>query len=99
MEHVLEFLLTINHSEEADNPVLRSVSNLVVHIIDTHIDQIQDLVTKIEMDLDSVELDLDKAPRWLLVVLQLSPLTALSRLIGVDSLPSVAMASFEKRKE
>ncbi|KAL1336160.1 hypothetical protein HN51_030576 [Arachis hypogaea] len=60
MEHVLEFLLTMNHSEEADNPVPRSVSNLVVHIIDTHIDQIQDLVTKIEMDLDSVELDLDK---------------------------------------
>ena len=59
-EHVLEFLLTMNHSEEADNPVPRSVSNLIVHIIDTHIDQIQDLVTKLEMELDSVELDLDK---------------------------------------
>lgn len=59
-EHVLEFLLTMNHSEEADNPVPRSVSNLVVHIIDTHVDQLQDLVTKLEMDLDSVELDLDK---------------------------------------
>ena len=59
-EHVLEFLLTMNHSEEADNPVPRSVSNLVVHIIDTHVDQIQDLVTKLEMELDSVELDLDK---------------------------------------
>ncbi|CAJ1961388.1 unnamed protein product [Sphenostylis stenocarpa] len=59
-EHVLDFLLTMNHSEEADNPVPRSASNLVVHIIDTHVDQLQDLVTKIEMELDSVELDLDK---------------------------------------
>ncbi|KAK7328065.1 hypothetical protein VNO77_22161 [Canavalia gladiata] len=59
-EHVLEFLLTMNHSEEADNPVPRSVSNLVVHIIDTHVDQLQDIVTKLEMELDSVELDLDK---------------------------------------
>ncbi|KAK7302604.1 hypothetical protein RJT34_13496 [Clitoria ternatea] len=59
-EHVLEFLLTMNHSEEADNPVPRSVSNLVVHIIDTHVDQLQDLLTKLEMELDSVELDLDK---------------------------------------
>ncbi|XP_027362757.1 uncharacterized protein LOC113870330 isoform X2 [Abrus precatorius] len=59
-EHVLEFLLTMNHSEEADNPVPRSVANLVVHIIDTHVDQLQDLVTKLEMELDSVELDLDK---------------------------------------
>jgi hypothetical protein len=32
----------------------------VVHIIDTHVDQLQDLVTKLEMELDSVELDLDK---------------------------------------
>nr|KYP48492.1 Zinc transport protein zntB [Cajanus cajan] len=59
-EHVLEFLLTMNHSEEADNPVPRSLSNLVVHIIDTHVDQLQDLVTKLEMELESVELDLDK---------------------------------------
>ncbi|XP_058771696.1 uncharacterized protein LOC131645057 [Vicia villosa] len=59
-EHVLEFLLTMNHSEEADNPVPKSVSNLVVHIVDTHVDQLQDLVTKLEMELDSVELDLDK---------------------------------------
>ncbi|CAL0300833.1 unnamed protein product [Lupinus luteus] len=59
-EHVLEFLLTMNHSEEADKPVPRSVSNLVVHIIDTHVDQLQDIVTKLEMELDSAELDLDK---------------------------------------
>ncbi|KAE9595055.1 hypothetical protein Lalb_Chr18g0060331 [Lupinus albus] len=59
-EHVLEFLLTMNHSEEADNRVPRSVSNLVVHIIDTHVDQLQDIVTKLEMELDFAELDLDK---------------------------------------
>ena len=59
-EHVLEFLLTMNHSEEADNPVPESVSNLVVHIIDTHVDHLQDVTTKLEMELDSVELELDK---------------------------------------
>ncbi|KAJ8768964.1 hypothetical protein K2173_023959 [Erythroxylum novogranatense] len=59
-EHVLEFLLTMNHSEEADNPVPRSVSNLVVHIIDTHVDHLQDVVTELEIELDSVELELDK---------------------------------------
>nr|XP_043622629.1 uncharacterized protein LOC122594225 [Erigeron canadensis] len=59
-EHVLEFLLTMNHSEEADNPVPRSVSNLVVHVIDTHVDHLEDVVTKLEIELDSVEVDLDK---------------------------------------
>ncbi|KAF8406132.1 hypothetical protein HHK36_008212 [Tetracentron sinense] len=59
-EHVLEFLLTMNHSEEADNPVPRTVSNLVVHVVDTHVDHLQDIVTKLEMELDSVELELDK---------------------------------------
>ncbi|XP_010906942.1 uncharacterized protein [Elaeis guineensis] len=59
-EHVLEFLLTMNHSEEADNPVPETVSNLIVHIVDTHIDQVQDIVTKFEMELDSMELELDK---------------------------------------
>ncbi|KAG6652737.1 zinc transport protein ZntB-like [Carya illinoinensis] len=59
-EHVLEFLLTMNHSEEADNPVPKSISNLVVHILDTHVDHLQDVVTKLEMELDSVELQLDK---------------------------------------
>lgn len=59
-EHVLEFLLTMNHSEEGDNSVPNTVSNLLVHIIDTHVDQVQDIVTKMEMELDSVELDLDK---------------------------------------
>ncbi|KAJ0230039.1 hypothetical protein HA466_0311330 [Hirschfeldia incana] len=59
-EHVLEFLLTMNHSEEADNPVPSSVSNLVVHIIDTHVDQLQDVVTKLEIELDAVELEMDR---------------------------------------
>lgn len=59
-EHVLDFLLTMNHSEEADNPVPRSVSNLVVHVIDTHVDHLEDVVTKLEIGLDSFELDLDK---------------------------------------
>lgn len=59
-EHVLDFLLTMNHSEEADNPVPRSVSNLVVHIIDTHVDHLQDVLTKLEIELDSVEFELDR---------------------------------------
>ncbi|XP_073141104.1 uncharacterized protein [Henckelia pumila] len=59
-EHVLDFLLTMNHSEGADNPVPKSISNLVVHIIDTHVDHLQDVVIKLELDLDSVELEMDK---------------------------------------
>ncbi|KAK2983203.1 hypothetical protein RJ640_018548 [Escallonia rubra] len=59
-EHVLDFLLRMNHSEEADNPVPKSVSNLVVHIIDTHVDHLQDVVTKLEIELDSLELELDR---------------------------------------
>ncbi|KAK4338059.1 hypothetical protein RND71_042546 [Anisodus tanguticus] len=59
-EHVLDFLLMMNHSEEADNPVPKSVSNLVVHIVDTHVDHLQDVVTKLEIELDSMELELDK---------------------------------------
>lgn len=59
-EHVLDFLLTMNHSEEADNPVPKSVSNLVVHIIDTHVDHLQDVVTQLEIELDSMELEMDR---------------------------------------
>ncbi|KAL9257439.1 Zinc transport protein ZntB-like protein [Drosera capensis] len=59
-EHVLEFLLTMNHSEEADNPVPKSVSNLVIHIIDTFMDHLQDIVTKLEIELDAMELEMDK---------------------------------------
>ncbi|KZV38041.1 hypothetical protein F511_13295 [Dorcoceras hygrometricum] len=59
-EHVLDFLLTMNHSEGADNPVPKSISNLVVHIIDTHVDHLQDVVIKLELELDSVELEMDR---------------------------------------
>ncbi|XP_051132500.1 uncharacterized protein LOC127252388 [Andrographis paniculata] len=59
-EHVLDFLLMMNHSEEADNPVPLSISNLVVHIIDTHVDHLQDVVTRLEIELDSVELEIDR---------------------------------------
>lgn len=58
-EHVLDFLLTMNHPEHADNPIPKCVSNLLVHIIDTHVDQLQDIVIKLEMDLDNVERELD----------------------------------------
>ncbi|KAH9300443.1 hypothetical protein KI387_012026 [Taxus chinensis] len=58
-EHVLEFLLTMNHSEEADNPVPSRMSYLLVHIIDTHVDHLQDIVAKLEMDLDTTEIELD----------------------------------------
>lgn len=57
--HVLEFLLTMNHSEEGDNPVPRSMSNLLVHVVDMHIDHLQDIVARLEMELDAVELELD----------------------------------------
>ncbi|KAL8553476.1 hypothetical protein ACS0TY_001968 [Phlomoides rotata] len=59
-EHVLDFLLTMNHWEEADNPVPRSVSNLVVHIIDSHMGHLEDVMTKLELELDSVEVELDR---------------------------------------
>ncbi|GJS92966.1 gypsy type transposase [Tanacetum coccineum] len=59
-KHVLNFLLTINHFEEVDNLVPRSVSNLVVHIIGTHADHLGDVVTKLEIELNFVEADLDK---------------------------------------
>lgn len=59
-EHVLDFLLRMNHSEEADNAVPKCVSNLVVHIIDTHLDHLQDVVTKLELELDSIEFELDR---------------------------------------
>nr|CAD1834600.1 unnamed protein product [Ananas comosus var. bracteatus] len=41
-------------------PVPRTVANLVVHVVDTHVDQVQDIVTKLEMDLDAIEIELDK---------------------------------------
>lgn len=62
-EHVLEFLFIMNHSEQADNPVPTRVSNLLVHIVDTYVDHLQDIVTKLEMELDTIELELDKGKR------------------------------------
>lgn len=59
-EHVLELLLMKNHSVAADIPVPRTVSNLVVHIIDTYVDHVQDIATNLEMELDSLELELDR---------------------------------------
>ena len=50
----------MNHSKEGDNPVPTRVSNLLVHIMDTHVDHLQDIVTRLEMELDTIELELDK---------------------------------------
>ncbi|KAK3031216.1 hypothetical protein RJ639_035373 [Escallonia herrerae] len=63
-DHVIEFLLMKNCSEEAGNAVPKSVSNLLVHIISTHVDHLQDVVTKLEIELDSVDLELDKGPNY-----------------------------------
>ncbi|KAL6996150.1 hypothetical protein U1Q18_006288 [Sarracenia purpurea var. burkii] len=60
LEDDLEFLLTKNHSEEADNSVPKSVSNLVVHIVDSHVDHIKGIVTKLEIELNAVELEMDE---------------------------------------
>ncbi|KAE8725632.1 hypothetical protein F3Y22_tig00008289pilonHSYRG00049 [Hibiscus syriacus] len=44
---------------QADNPVPKSISNLVVHIIDTHVNHLQDVVKKLEMELNAVVIELD----------------------------------------
>ncbi|KAK2988959.1 hypothetical protein RJ640_000759 [Escallonia rubra] len=59
-DHIIEFMLMKNCSEEAGNAVPKSVSNLLVHIISTHVDHLQDAVTNLEIELDSVDLELDK---------------------------------------
>lgn len=64
-EHVLESLLTMNHSEECDNPVPRTISNLIIHILDTHLDQPQGIIIELDMDLDSVELEMDDGKHFL----------------------------------
>jgi hypothetical protein len=58
-EHVLEFLLTMSHHEHADNAAPKGVGNLLVHIIDTHVDQLHDTVLHLETHLDDVEWSLD----------------------------------------
>jgi hypothetical protein len=79
--HVLEFYLMRNHLEDVNHPVPRSVSNLLVHVIDTHIDHLQDILTRLEMDLDHSEHELDigmnessPAPLLLFLVLVHYPL-------------------------
>jgi hypothetical protein len=58
-EHVLEFLLSRNTFEEAENAVPCGVGNLLVHIIDTHVDQLHEIVLHLETQLDEVERELD----------------------------------------
>ncbi|KAH7438241.1 hypothetical protein KP509_04G006900 [Ceratopteris richardii] len=58
-QHVLEFYLARNHIEDVNHRIPMSVINLVVHIIDTHIDHLQDILTRLEMDLDENEHELD----------------------------------------
>lgn len=58
-EHVLEFLLTRNTLEEAENAVPRGVGNLLAHIVDTHVDQLHEIVLHLETQLDEVEKEMD----------------------------------------
>ena len=69
-ERLLESLLAMNHADGAhtDNPVPRTVSNLLVHVLGTHVDHVHDIVTRLEMDLDAIELQLDKGERSEVVV-------------------------------
>ncbi|XP_062191105.1 uncharacterized protein LOC133894926 [Phragmites australis] len=66
-ERLLESLLAMNHADGAhtDNPVPRTVSNLLVHVLGTHVDHAHDIVTRLEMDLDSIELQLDKGGHFM----------------------------------
>ena len=64
-ERLLESLLAMNHADGAhtDNPVPRTVSNLLVHVLGTHVDHVHDIVTRLEMEIDNIELHLDKGTR------------------------------------
>ncbi|OEL38623.1 hypothetical protein BAE44_0000363 [Dichanthelium oligosanthes] len=66
-ERLLESLLAMNHADGAhtDNPVPRTVSNLLVHVLGTHVDHVHDIVTRLEMDLDAIELQLDKGGHFM----------------------------------
>ncbi|TVU43499.1 hypothetical protein EJB05_09975, partial [Eragrostis curvula] len=66
-ERLLESLLAMNHADGAhtDNPVPRAVSNLLVHVLGTHLDHVHDIVTRLEMDLDAIELQLDKGGHFM----------------------------------
>uniref|UniRef100_J3MQ31 Magnesium transporter n=2 Tax=Oryza brachyantha TaxID=4533 RepID=J3MQ31_ORYBR len=57
----------MNHADGAhtDNPVPRTVSNLLVHVLGTHVDHVHDIVTRLETELDSIELQLDKGGHFM----------------------------------
>ncbi|MCO5577283.1 hypothetical protein L7F22_031110 [Adiantum nelumboides] len=59
-EHVLEFYLLRNHLEDVNHRIPSCVSSLVVHVIETYIDHLQDLLTRLELDLDESEFELDR---------------------------------------
>ncbi|KAL6996178.1 hypothetical protein U1Q18_006312 [Sarracenia purpurea var. burkii] len=46
--------------EQNGNPVPKSVSNLVVYIIDSHVEHIEDIVSKLEIELNIMELKMDE---------------------------------------
>ncbi|KAF8712795.1 hypothetical protein HU200_028567 [Digitaria exilis] len=66
-ERLLESLLAMNHADGAhtDNPVPRTVSNLLVHVLGTHVDHVHDIVTRLEMDIDAIELQLDRGGHFM----------------------------------
>ncbi|XP_058069499.1 uncharacterized protein LOC131218749 isoform X2 [Magnolia sinica] len=43
------------NEEEADNLVVKTVGNLLVHIVNRHMDHLQCIVTNLEIDLDTIE--------------------------------------------
>lgn len=56
-EHMFESFMSAKHSEEADYSVPRSVSNLVIHIIEIYVAQLlEDEVDKLQTDLNALEL-------------------------------------------
>jgi hypothetical protein len=72
----------MNHADGAhtDNPVPRTVSNLLVHVLGTHVDHVHDIVTRLEMELDSIELHLDKGRSWRLLSFMATNLKLLALL-------------------
>jgi hypothetical protein len=40
--------------------VPRTVSDLLVHVLGTHVDHVHDIVTRLEMEIDTIEIQLDK---------------------------------------
>ncbi|VAI76141.1 unnamed protein product [Triticum turgidum subsp. durum] len=57
----------MNHADGAhtDNPVPRTVSNLLVHVLGTHVDHVHDIVTRLEMEIDNIELHIDKGGHFM----------------------------------